>query len=127
MLDNPLVMVVDDEEDIRSLVERYLQSWHFQTIGFSDPVKALEAFKSNPSQISLVLTDVRMPFMSGIELSRKILSIRSDTKIVLMTAFEVTDEMISDLPVIKHSEIVKKPFRLAQICESVRRQLQISY
>lgn len=126
MLDNPVIMVVDDEDDIRLLVERYLQKWNFQTIGFSDPEKALEEFKSNPSKISLVLTDVRMPFMSGIELSRNILSIRPDVKIVLMTAFEVTDEMLSGLPLIRHSEILKKPFRLAQICESVKRQLMAS-
>lgn len=42
-----------------------------------------------------------------------------------MTAYEVTAEMMAGLPTIRRSEVLKKPFRLAEICESIKRQLRI--
>ena len=95
--------------------------------GFSDSVKALDSFQANPFRYSLILTDVRMPLMSGIELARNMLRINPDIKIVVMTAFEVTDEMLSGMTTVRHSEILKKPFRLAEICDSVKRQLQVVF
>jgi DNA-binding NtrC family response regulator len=126
MSDTHLIMVVDDEPDLLCMVERYLKRWKFDTEGYTDPVKALNVFQSNPSRYSLVLTDVRMPHMSGIELTHKILTIKPDMKVVIMTAYEMTEEMLSGVPVVRHSEILKKPFRLAEICESVKRKLQIA-
>ena len=123
----PVIMVVDDEPDLRIMVERYLSVWKFDTEGYGDPVKALEAFRAGPSRYSLVLTDVRMPYMSGIEFANEILKITPDMKIVLMTAFDVTDGMLSSLPTIGHSEILRKPFRLAQICDSIKKKVQIAY
>jgi DNA-binding NtrC family response regulator len=119
-------MIVEDELDILHLVEKYLKVWKFRTEGYADPREALDAFLSNPSKYSLVLTDIRMQGMSGIDLAREILRIKPDMKVAIMTAFDVTDEMLDGITTIRHSEIVKKPFRLAEICESVKRQLQIA-
>jgi DNA-binding NtrC family response regulator len=127
MSDKHLIMVVDDEPDLMVMVTRYLKAWKFETEGYTDPVKALDAFQSNPSRYSMVLTDVRMPQISGIELARRILAIKPDAQVVIMTAYEVTKEMLVGVPVVRHSEILKKPFRLAEICESVRRHLQIAH
>jgi DNA-binding NtrC family response regulator len=118
-------MVVEDELDLLSLVERYLRLWKYDTQGFTDPVKALEAFRANPSQYSVVMTDIRMAGLSGTELAEKMIELKPDAKIVLMTAYEVTNQMLSGLPMVSHSDIVKKPFRIKEICESVKRQLQI--
>jgi DNA-binding NtrC family response regulator len=125
--DQPLIMIIDDEPDLRLMVQRYLTAWNFEVEAYSDPVNALAAFKAGPSKYSLVLTDVRMPYMSGIELANEILAVKPDTNIVLMTAFDVTDEMLSGLSTVRSSEILRKPFRLAQICESVKRKLQIAH
>jgi len=109
------------------MVERYLQAWKFEVDGFTDPVEALEYFKRNPSFFSLVLTDVRMPGMSGIELAKKIIQIRPDTKIMLMTAYDVPSLKAEDsLPIVLYNEILNKSFRLAEICNGVRKQLQIT-
>ena len=118
-------MVVEDELDLLALVERYLRLWKYDTEGFTDPVKALEAFRANPSHYSVVMTDIRMAGLSGTELAEKMIEVKPDAKIVLMTAYEVTNQMLSGLPMISHSDIVKKPFRIKEICESVKRQLQV--
>lgn len=118
-------MVVEDEQEILTLVERSLSIWKYHTQGFADPVEALAAFRANPESFSMVLTDVRMPGMSGLELAQKMRAIKHDAKIVLMTAYEITHDMLSGVPTMSHSEIVKKPFRLKEICESVKRQLHV--
>lgn len=123
----PRIMVVEDERDLLRLVELYLKAWKFDVDPFHDPVEALTAFQKNPALFSLVLTDISMPGMSGIELARNILKIKPDAKVLLMTAYDVVQEELEiDLPVISHQEILKKPFRLVEICNAVKRQLQIA-
>lgn len=120
-------MIVDDEPDVLKMVEMYLKSWGFEIDDFSDPVKALGSFQQNPAFFSLVLTDVRMPHMSGIELSKHLLRIRPDIKLMLMTAYQIDSlELESNLPIIKYQDILKKPFRLKEICDGVKKQLQIT-
>ena len=118
-------MVIEDEPELLNLVERYLRIWKYHSEGFTDPVKALEAFRNDPGRYSMVLTDVRMASLTGTELAKKMVTIKPDVKVVLMTAYEITGDMLSGLPMISHSEVLKKPFRIAEICESVKRQLQI--
>lgn len=121
------IIVVDDEPDLLTMVVRYLKAWNFDVDGFTDPVEALGYFQKNPSFFSLVLTDVRMPRVSGIELAQHILRIRPDIKIMLMTAFQIDSlDLERSLPIVKHSDILEKPFRLAEICSGVKKQLQIT-
>ena len=120
-------MVVDDEPDVLRMVEMYLKTWTFEVDAFSDPVKALGYFQKNSSLFSLVLTDVRMPHMSGVELAQHLLGIKPDIKIMLMTAFQIDAlELESCLPIIKYEDILKKPFRLKEICDGIKKQLQIA-
>lgn len=123
--DNHRIMIVDDEPDLLKIVEMYLRSWGFEIDAFSDPVTALGYFQENPT-ISLVLTDVRMPNMSGIELAKHLLRLKPDIKIMLMTAYQIDSlDLESNLPIIRSEDILKKPFRLKEICEGVKKQLQI--
>jgi CheY-like chemotaxis protein len=121
------IMVVDDERDVLRMIEMYLKSWGFEVDAFSDPVKALGYFQKNPAFFSLVLTDVRMPHMSGIELATHLLRIKPDVKVMLMTAYQINSlDLESSLPVIKYEDILRKPFRLKEICDGVKKQLQIT-
>lgn len=128
MSHNQRIMVVDDEPDLLRMVELYLKTWKFDVIAFGNPTDALAAFRRDPSAFSLVLTDIRMPAMTGLELAAHMLKIRPDIKIMLMTAYQVDSLGLKTvLPVIKHDDILKKPFKLREICEGVKRQLQVAY
>ena len=120
------IMVVDDELDLLRMVEMYLKAWNFEVDAFSDPIDALGFFQKNPSFFSLVLTDIRMPRMTGLELAQHILQIKPDMKIMLMTAFQVDSLELSMLPIVKYEDILEKPFRLKQICNGVKKQLHIT-
>src|SRR5215216_3290442 len=76
-------MVVDDEKDILSIIKRGLESDNiFKVDTFSSGESALKAFESHSEYYyDIILTDIRMPKMSGFELYRRIKEKRSSTKI----------------------------------------------
>ncbi|MGI0019901.1 MAG: response regulator [Nitrososphaera sp.] len=112
---------MEDEEDLLTVVYRYLVKWGFDAEPFGDSIKALQRFKESPSAFSLVLSDVRMPGMDGIHFTKEVLKIRPDTKIVMMTAFVQDEYVCSNLPMIKKEDTLKKPFRLAEVCTAVKK------
>ena len=70
--DNYYILLVDDEKDILDLFTEYLSSNGFNTISFQNPLDALEYFYKNQSNCSLVITDYKMPQMTGLDLIKKI-------------------------------------------------------
>jgi DNA-binding NtrC family response regulator len=119
------IMVVDDEFDLLKVVVMYLKAWNFEVDGFNDPVEALRIFQKDPSLFSLILTDIRMPRMTGLELGQHITQIKPEMKIMLMTAFQVDTLDLDMLPLVKHWDIIEKPFRLKQICDGIKKQLHV--
>jgi DNA-binding NtrC family response regulator len=121
-------MIVDDEPDLLRMVEIYLKTWKFDVIGFNSAFEALAFFKKNPTLFSLVLTDVRMPGMTGIDLAGQMLKIKPDLKIMLMTAYQIDSlDLKTALPVVRYEDILRKPFRLKEICEGVKKQLEMAH
>ena len=116
------VLVVDDEPDILKVVEIALIRWGYSVDAFTDPDRALKQFKNCPSKYSLIITDVRMPNMSGVEFARRAQKIRPDIKVLVMTAFEVDSELKVALPSIERG-FLQKPFRTAEVCAAVKRCL----
>ena len=122
------IMIVDDEKDLVMVTKIFITKCGFEAVSFTDPLEALEYFKKNRLSIALVLTDIRMPGMSGLELAREILKIKPDQKIMLMTAYQVdTIDLQVGLPMITHRDILKKPFVFADICNGIRKTLQVSH
>jgi DNA-binding response OmpR family regulator len=66
------VIVVDDEIELTILFKAFLTKRGYDVISFSDPLLALEYIKKNQDRHSLLITDIKMPDMSGIELVKKI-------------------------------------------------------
>ncbi|MCP3955588.1 MAG: response regulator, partial [Desulfobacterales bacterium] len=81
------ILVVDDEANIVSIVDRMLTELGYEITATTSSVEALELFRAEPNRFNLVLTDMAMPQMTGLELSRQILDIRPDIPIVLCTGF----------------------------------------
>ena len=66
------ILLVDDEKDILDLFSEYLSSNGFSTISFQNPMEALNYFYQNISNCSMVITDYKMPQMSGLDFINKI-------------------------------------------------------
>jgi CheY-like chemotaxis protein len=119
------IMVVEDEKELASLFKAFLERMGYDTVTFTDPIMALEFFKQGTKEFSLILTDLRMPEMSGLELAAEIRKFNEKIKIILITAFMVEDLMISETyKLAKINEIVQKPVKIAALREIIDTLLQ---
>ncbi len=85
------IIVVDDELELATLFKTFLKNQGYNVVSFTDPVLALEYFKETAEKHSLIITDLRMSAICGIDLAKSIREINSKIKIFLMTAFDTTD------------------------------------
>ena len=87
---------------------------------FTNPQEALQSFKSNAESCSLVLSDVRMPGLSGMQLARKVKEINPNVKVVLMTAFEIKDNEFSKVfPSTQVDGFVQKPIGIRELTNKI--------
>src|SRR5918994_7306844 len=89
------LLVVDDDPDIVQVLKLGLLKNRFLVNSFTNPEEALQSFKSNSESYCLMLSDIRMPGLSGIQLARKVKEVNPAVKTVLMTAFEIRDSEFS--------------------------------
>ncbi|NVM16538.1 MAG: response regulator [Candidatus Lokiarchaeota archaeon] len=87
MIDKNSILICDDEPDIVSLVQRFLQLDHFNTLTCSNGKEALKSLEEKYEEIVLILLDVMMPGMSGFEVLRTIKSKETykNIKVILFT------------------------------------------
>jgi DNA-binding NtrC family response regulator len=120
--ENKYILAVYDDSDIVSMVEQALQIHGFKVSAFTDPAMALEHFKVNCKDYTMILSDIRMPGINGYEFVRKAKEIHKQVKIVLMSAFEIKDrEFHNILPDIKVDAFLQKPFHIQQLNEVVEK------
>lgn len=108
-------MVVDDEEELTHLFMELLKGSGFNCVSFTDPLLALKHYSKNPQKYPLILTDLRMPGISGTELAKRIRQYSSTTKIILITAFDIDDDLRDEVREAKISEILSKPVKLKDL------------
>jgi DNA-binding NtrC family response regulator len=89
-----LVSIVDDECDVTELFGDGLRKLPGLSIfTFTDPKIALEHFKINKSFYALVISDLRMPVINGVQLLKTVKDLNPEVRTVLMTAFDVEDKL----------------------------------
>lgn len=115
-----LIMVVDDEHDILQILRTGLARYGHKVMIFSDPTLALKEFELNHLDYKLILTDLRMPSMSGIEFGLKVRNIDAEVRLMIMTAFELSSyELSHDLPYISTEDLLRKPISLSNVCKAI--------
>jgi DNA-binding NtrC family response regulator len=92
----------------------------FSVEAFTNPQEALQSFKSDAESYCLVLSDIRMPSLSGIQLSKKVKEVNPDVKVVLMTAFEIRDSEFSKVfPSTQVDGFVQKPIGIKDLTDKI--------
>src|SRR5215210_3666260 len=113
-------MVVDDELELACLFKEYLKKEGYDVVSFTDPVLALEYYKETAAKHSLIITDLRMPGIRGIDLAKSIREIDSKIKIFLMTAFESKDlKGTDDFKNARIDRLIQKPVRFSELREMI--------
>lgn len=81
------ILYLDDEEPLVFIVKRMLERLGHQVAGFSTADAALAAFTAEPQSFHLVLTDMAMPGMNGIDFATVVLNVRPDAKVVIVSGY----------------------------------------
>src|SRR5918911_4139625 len=121
MASQTTIMVVDDEPDLLAITKIMLEKKGYLIHGFTDPKEALLHVQEDGgcTDCKLVLSDVRMPSMSGIELVKHIKNLHPEVKVILMTAYKVSEE--ESQIVIPVDAFLNKPFRSAELIEAIEK------
>ena len=118
------VLVVDDESDILYIIKAALERENLSVLAFTSPKAALEHLQQDCKECSLVLSDIRMPEMSGFQFVREVRKLDPDIKILFMTAFEVNQsEFEQVLPSTQVDGFIRKPARPKEFVDAVLRSL----
>lgn len=115
-----MILIVDDDFDIASLIRISLEKAGLFASSFTDPLLALERFRSDINIYNLVISDIRMPIMNGYDFVRQIKELKPSTKIVLMSAFEFSDSEYF----LEIDNFLEKPVSLHKLNEIVLSNLK---
>ena len=110
------ILVVEDEEPVRVFSAHALRNKGYVVFEAENGEQALEIFKQHNKQISILITDVIMPGINGPELATKIIEMKKDINVILMSGY--TEEEISPLSN-ENFLFLSKPFSLDKLVETV--------
>lgn len=106
---NQNIMIVDDESDVLLTYESFLSYAGFNVSTFADSYEALKDFASNPRIYDLVILDIRMENLNGLQLYQSMKAMNPSSKILFASALDAAKELTSILPDIESQDIIKKP------------------
>ena len=115
------ILVIDDDPDVLNLFTEFLKREGFRTASYLDPLAALREIRGSPQRYSLVITDIRMPGISGLEIIKKVSQINQEIKVILISAFELDGD---NLKGIKYEDFIKKPVHLRALAETIDKILK---
>jgi CheY-like chemotaxis protein len=121
---NKYILLVDDEEDIIFVYSECLKSDDYQIVSFNNPVEALNYLNMNGniSNCLLVITDYKMPQMSGLDLIKKIKEkgSNSNIKTMIVSAYLKDDLLKDDSYIQRIDKIIEKPVDMDTLKKEVR-------
>ena len=119
-------IVVDDEIDICNLTRMALQKQGFDVYGFTDPLLALEHFRMNCDSCNIVISDLRMPAMNGIEFLQNIKKVKPTTKVLLMSAFTIEGdpEYARLFKQTKINGFIQKPVSMRHLIQTIKSHIK---
>lgn len=116
------VLLVDDEKSIIALERQALNRLGYQVTSYTSSIEALEAFRANPDEFDLIITDMTMPKMPGDKFAAELIKIRADIPVLLCTGFSepMTDEKIKFFGI---KGLLMKPIGINDLAKKIREVL----
>jgi hypothetical protein len=111
----PRLMVVDDDPEVRVIVAEFLEDFGYRVIQASGGAEALSLLPQTPD-LRMIITDIRMPDMSGIELADIATRRQRDLKVILISGYFVSQQV--------DWRFLRKPFRMKDLEAAVRAELE---
>ena len=117
------IIFVDDEPALATLGQRMLVGLGYRVRSFDDPTVALQAFRADPSDCDLLITDYTMPRLTGVELAAEFLKVRPELPAIVCTGFnsQLREDRARRLGI---KAVLYKPLARADLAAAVRRVLE---
>jgi two-component system cell cycle sensor histidine kinase/response regulator CckA len=113
------VLVVDDETAVRRFAVRVLQRDGYEVLEASDGVEAVELLESGKASVHIIVSDIVMPRMNGVELMQAVAGSHPQVPVVLMSGYATA--ALSDLGIATPCSILPKPFPAERLLAEVHR------
>jgi two-component system, cell cycle sensor histidine kinase and response regulator CckA len=117
------ILVVDDDQEILALATDILQMAGYTVLSTADPRHALRLARAHVEPIHLLLTDVVMPLMSGLQLAEEVRGIHPETKILPMSGFRTEEIEAYRIRLAPRGLFLDKPFTVDWLGKTVREAL----
>ncbi|MFC1867682.1 PAS domain S-box protein [Thermodesulfobacteriota bacterium] len=116
------ILFVDDEKPAVDIIKPMLEKLGHKVTARTSSIEALEAFRNNPEKFDLVITDMTMPNMTGKELAKELMQIRSEVPIILCTGFseQIDEDSAKEMGI---RAFVMKPIVMREIVKTIRQVL----
>jgi len=117
------ILICDDEEGMRRYLEKMLRSWGYQAEACTSPRLLLRQLEESESAVDLLLLDVKMPEMDGLEVLRRARSLRPELPVIMMTGHGTIDSAVEAMK-IGAFDYLTKPFPQEKLFMLVRHCLE---
>ena len=117
------ILVVDDEEQVAAYVSARLRHFGYHPFVFHDPRQALASFLETPARFSVVVTDLTMPHLTGLDLLKKIRQLRPSLPVIIITGYS-RDLAGEKLEAISRCIVLQKPFSGEELGLALRTVLE---
>jgi two-component system response regulator HydG len=121
MLNIPTVLVVDDDQANLSSLATTFERENWKALTASNGKEALDLLRQSP--VDVVLTDLAMPGIDGLDLLKNLKKLRPETEVILMTAYGTVEKAVEAMKE-GADDFVTKPFKRAQIVKAVKKALE---
>jgi two-component system cell cycle sensor histidine kinase/response regulator CckA len=115
------ILVVDDDDAVRRILRKVLESKPYRVVDSGHPHRACELFDANRETIDLLVTDIKMPQMSGQQVAAHVWASRPDLPVVFISGY--TDQAYAQELHGPHSRFIEKPFSSEVLLERVAEML----
>ncbi len=116
----PKILLAEDDNDMRRFLVKALEKAGYKVISFDNGASAYDRLREEP--FSLLLTDIVMPEMDGIELARRATELDPDLKVMFITGFAAV-ALNPDSKAPKNAKVLSKPFHLRDLVDEVNKML----
>ena len=116
----PKIILAEDDSDMRRFLVKALQNAGYDVISFDNGLSAYQRLCEEPFE--LLLTDIVMPEMDGIELARRASELDPDIKIMFITGFAAV-ALNSDAAAPRNAKVLSKPVHLRELVNEVQKML----
>lgn len=124
-MEDTVIMIVEDEEEMRDLIRTFLERDGYTVIEANDGVQALSLFKEKENEIHLLIVDIMMPFMDGFTFAKEIKSF-SNVPIIFLSAKGADSDKVHGLK-IGGDDYIVKPFSPSELLARVESVLRRTY